>query len=148
MPRSRPSLVRGRQASADAEARDASGRGADHGASGAKVADAQKLVETQLADLARLGPSDDDMKKARTRTQAQLLLGLQSNYARAQRLAEFELYRGDASLLNGELDRYLAVTKDDIKRVVAKYLTPARRSLVEVKPGSGASEKRPEGEKR
>jgi predicted Zn-dependent peptidase len=54
-----------------------------------------------------------------------------------------ELYRGDARLLNGELDRYLAVTKDDVKRVVAKYLGPARRSTVEVKPGVTAAEKKP-----
>ena len=55
--------------------------------------------------------------------------------AETVRLAEMELYRGDARLLNAELDRYLAVTKDDMKRVAARYLTAARRSVVEVKPG-------------
>jgi predicted Zn-dependent peptidase len=104
-------------------------------ASGARIADAQRLVDTQIADVARLGPSDEDMKKLKNRMRARFLLGLQSNFARAQKLAEMELYRGDARLLDAELDRYLAVTKDDIKRVVGKYLTPARRSLVEVKPG-------------
>ena len=76
------------------------------------------------------------MKKLRNRTRARFLLGLQSNIARAQRLAEFELYRGDASLLTGELAKYLAVTKADIQRVAAKYLTLPRRSTVEVTPGS------------
>ena len=50
------------------------------------------------------------------------------------------VYRGDAGLLNGELDKYLAVTKDDIKRVVGKYLVPNRRNVVEVKPGEKARE--------
>ena len=104
-------------------------------ASGARVDQAQKLVDSQISDVARLGPSDDDLKKLKNRVRAQFLLGLQSNLARAQKLAEMELYRGDAGLLNVELDRYLAITKDDIRRVVAKYLTPARRNLVEVKPG-------------
>ncbi|HVH44416.1 MAG TPA: pitrilysin family protein [Labilithrix sp.] len=108
-------------------------------ASGAKIAQVQKLVDTQIADVGRLGPSDEEMKKLRARVQSHFLLGLQSNFARAQKLAEFELYRGDAALLNGELDRYLAVTKDDVKRVVAKYLTPSRRNLVEVKPGAALS---------
>jgi predicted Zn-dependent peptidase len=103
----------------------------------AKLADVQKLLDSQIADVARLGPSDAEMKKLRTRLSASFLLGLQSNFARAQRLAELELYRGDASLLNTEIDRYLAVGKDDIKRVVGKYLTQTRRSTVEVKPGSG-----------
>ena len=104
-------------------------------ASGARIADVQRLVDSQIADVARLGPSDEDMKKLKNRMRARFLLGLQSNFARAQKLAEMELYRGDARLLDGELDKYLAVTSDDIKRAVAKYLTPARRSLVEVKPG-------------
>jgi zinc protease len=104
-------------------------------ATGARIDQVTKLVETQVADVGRLGPSDEDMKKLRNRMRARFLLGLQSNFARAQQLAEMELYRGDAALLNAELDKYLAVTKDDIKRTAAKYLTPTRRSMVEVKPG-------------
>jgi len=106
-------------------------------AGGARSDAAQKLVDTQIADLGRLGPSDDDMKKLRTRMRARFLFGLQSNLARAEALAEMELYRGDARLLDAELDKYLAVTKEDIKRVTARYLVPSRRTIVEVKPGVG-----------
>ncbi len=115
-------------------------------ASGGKTSDVTKLLETQIGDVARLGPSEAEMQKLRNRMRARFLLGLQSNFARAQRLAELEVYRGDASLLNGELDRYLAVTADDIKRVTGKYLTVARRTLVEVKPG--LRESAPKGEKK
>ena len=134
-------LVRERSLAVEADASTNDNRGPDifevdvKLASGAKIADVQKLVDSQIADVARLGPSDEEMKKLKNRMRARFLLGLQSNFARAQKLAEMELYRGDARLLDAELDKYLAVTKDDIKRVVAKYLTPARRSLVEVKPG-------------
>ncbi len=134
-------LVRERSLAIEADADTGGNRGPDMFgidvklASGARIDQVQKIVDAQLADLARVGPSDDDMKKLKNRMRAHFLLGLQSNFARAQKLAEMELYRGDASLLNVELDKYLAVTKDDIKRVVAKYLTPARRSVVEVKPG-------------
>jgi zinc protease len=103
--------------------------------SGAKVPDVQKLVDSQISDLARLGPTDDEMKKLRARVSANFLLGLQSNLSRAQRLAEFELYRGDASLINAELDKYLSVGREEIKRVVAKYLVQGRRSTVEVRAG-------------
>jgi predicted Zn-dependent peptidase len=136
-------LVRERSLAIEAEAQTDDYRGPDMFevvvklASGAKIDEVQKLVDSQLGDVARLGPTDEEMKKLRARIQSHFLLGLQSNFARAQRLAEFELYRGDAALLNAELDKYLAVTKDDIKRVVGKYLTPNRRSIVEVKPGAG-----------
>ncbi len=105
---------------------------------GSKVADVEKLLETQLSELARTGPTDEEMKKARARRKAQLLFGLQSTFARAHRLAEMELYRGDARLLDQELERYLAVTREDVKRVAAKYLIPSRRNVVEVKAGAFA----------
>ncbi|MBX3185578.1 MAG: insulinase family protein [Labilithrix sp.] len=136
-------LVRERSLAIGADAQTGGNRGPDMFeldvklASGARVDQVVKLVEGQIADVAKLGPSDDDMKKLKNRLRAKFLFGLQSNFARAQKLAEMELYRGDASLLNAELDKYLAVTKDDVKRVTAKYLTPSRRSLVEVKPGHG-----------
>jgi predicted Zn-dependent peptidase len=110
-------------------------------ASGAKLADVQKLLDSQIADVARLGPSDEEMKKLRARIVSTFLFGLESNFARAQELAELELYRGDANLLDKELDRYLAVTKDDIKRVVGKYLTANRRSTIEVKPAAAEAAK-------
>ena len=140
-------LVRERSLAVEASAELGQHRGPDmleidvKLAGGAKPADALKLLDSQIGDVARLGPSDDDMKKLKNRVRAQLLFGLQSNFARAQRLAEFELYRGDAALLNQELDKYLAVTKEDVKRVTAKYLTTNRRSLVEVKPGIAEAKK-------
>jgi predicted Zn-dependent peptidase len=106
--------------------------------SGARVADVEKVLDAQIADLARTGPSDAEMTKQRARLRASFLFGLQSNFSRAARLAEFELGRGDARLLKTELDRYLAITKDDIKRAVAAYLTMNRRNLVEIRPGTGA----------
>lgn len=119
-------------------------------ASAAKVDAVQKLVDAQLAELARGGPSDDEMRKVQNRIRARILFGLQSNIGRAQTLAEFELYRGDARLAEVELAQYLAVTKADIARVVGQALVPVRRSIVEVKPGQNdrAPEKdRPEKDK-
>jgi hypothetical protein len=36
--------------------------------------------------------------------------------------------------LNAEPPNYFAVTREDIKRVLQKYIVPARRTLVEVRP--------------
>ena len=105
-------------------------------ASSAKLADVQKLVDAEVARLGREGPTDAEMTKLRNRIRAKFVLGLQTNIARAQRLAEFELYWGDANLVNQELAYYTQVTAADVKRVVAKYLVPERRSRVEVKPAA------------
>jgi predicted Zn-dependent peptidase len=88
-------------------------------AGGAKVPEVEKLLDAEVARLAATAPSAAEMEKARARLAASFVLGLQSNFARAQKLAEMELYFGDANLLKTEL---------------AKYLTHARRSRIEVKP--------------
>ena len=106
-------------------------------ASGASPAEVGKLVEAATADLAKNGPSDDELKKVKTRIKSKFLFELQNNFARAERLALFELDRGDANLVNGDLDRYAAITREDVRRVTSKYLTVNRRNLVEVKPGGG-----------
>jgi len=42
---------------------------------------------------------------------------------KAEVLAKYQAYFNNPSLINTELDKYLAVTKDDIKRVAQKFLS-------------------------
>jgi zinc protease len=108
---------------------------------GGSITTVAHLIDEQIAHLAKNAPGEADMVKLKNQLEAGYVLGLQSNLARAQKLAEFELYRGDANLINIELGRYLSVSGEDIRRVVAKYLTRARRSSVEVKPAASEEAK-------
>ena len=108
----------------------------------ATVPQIQKLLDAQLEVLARTGPTEAEMTKLQNRISSHFLFGLQSNQARAAQLAAFELYWGDASLVNTELARYLAVTREDIKRVAARYLTPSRANRIEIRP-TGAPDASP-----
>jgi zinc protease len=102
-------------------------------AEGAKMGVVEKLIEKQLKGFT---PSDAELAKAKRQVESAVVLGLQSNMARAKQLGEFEVYFGDARLLNDELPRYFAVTKDDVKRVVHQYLSPTRRTIVETYPSN------------
>jgi zinc protease len=104
------------------------------------VAAVEKEIAAAIAALAKTPPTDDELAKVRHQLTSHFLFGLASNYSRAAQLAKYELFWGDAGLLNGELDRYLAVTKEDVSRVVAKYLVPNRRTRIEVKPGQASPE--------
>ena len=138
-------LVRDKSVALGASADTADRRGPDiftitvKLAEGRKPADVEKLVEDEVKALATRGPSDAEIEKARRQLETGLLLSLQSNGARARRLADYEIFTGDASQFNGELAKYLAVTKEDVKRVVAQYLGPTRRSIVETYPTESAA---------
>jgi predicted Zn-dependent peptidase len=52
--------------------------------------------------------------------------------ARAQHIAEFALYDGNPELVNSELEELLAITGDQIRDAVAKYLNTENRTLLDV----------------
>ncbi len=99
-----------------------------------KIEDVEKRILAEIDDLGKKGPTEVELKKARAKVEHAFLFGLQANLSRAMALAKFEGERGDASLLVTEADRYLAVTADDVKKAVAKYLTRQKLAHVRVLP--------------
>ena len=94
----------------------------------------RKLLDAELAELAKRPPTSDELEKAKNRTKSKFIFGIQSNLGRAVALGEFEVFWGDARLLTRDLDDYLKITPEDVQRSVAQYLVPARRNVVEVMP--------------
>jgi predicted Zn-dependent peptidase len=92
-------------------------------------------IDTALARLRTTPPTEAELERAKQRVRTGMLFGIQTNLDRAIALGEFEALYGDASLLPQELERYLAVRPEDVRRAAARYLVPAHRSLVEVVPG-------------
>ena len=100
----------------------------------ASVQQVQKRLDEEIAILATSGPTNAQLDKAKQRLQSFFLFGLEGNLERATQLSNYELFWGDASLLNGELDRYFAVTPSQVRAAVAEYLAPARKNTVIVLP--------------
>ncbi len=96
---------------------------------------ALRIIDTELGDVFMKGISESEMEKAKNKIRARFLFGMQSNLSRAKRLAEYELYWGDAEAVRQELERYMQVTDRDIKRVAREYLDRSRRTILSVVPG-------------
>ncbi len=100
----------------------------------ARVAAVQKALDAAIAELARRGPSAAELDKSKSRLRSAFLFGLEPNLARAVKLGEAELFRGDARLLTRDLASYAALSAKDVQDAVAKYLVKSRRTVVEVDP--------------
>ncbi len=101
-------------------------------AQGHTGAEARAVFDEEIARIAREGITARELEKAKNRLRAYFVFGLQSNLARAMQLAEFEMYQGNAELLRGELDRYLAVSAEDVKGAAGTYFASTNRTVLDV----------------
>jgi predicted Zn-dependent peptidase len=97
-------------------------------------AEVRPLVYSAIERIGADGVTTRELERIRNRVRSIFVFGLQRNLDRAQALAEFEVYWGDAELLRQELDRYLAVTNDDIRRVAQRYFAATNRTVLDVLP--------------
>jgi predicted Zn-dependent peptidase len=91
-------------------------------------------IMAEIEDITTNGPTSDEMQKLQNQLINDGVRMRQSSMNRAQQIAEFALYDGDATLINTELDVLLAVTAEQIRSVVANFLNTENRSLLDVRP--------------
>ncbi|MCW5958595.1 MAG: insulinase family protein [Pyrinomonadaceae bacterium] len=92
------------------------------------------VIMREIKDIAENGPTAEEMFKLENQLINQTVRSRQSAMARAQMIAEYALYDGDAELVNNELTEYLAITSEQIRQAVDKYLNTENRALLDVVP--------------
>ncbi|HEX8187285.1 MAG TPA: pitrilysin family protein [Pyrinomonadaceae bacterium] len=95
-------------------------------------------IQEEIERLATEGPTAGEMEKLRNTLLNDAVRSRQSTLFRAQRLAEYTLYDGDPYHFNNELERYLAVTPEQIREAVSRYLLTDNHSVMEVVPAHAA----------
>jgi zinc protease len=68
------------------------------------------------------GVTQDEVNRAINVREAQAIYGLQTDLGKAESVAYFSAYLNNPHYFQQDLDRYLKVTPDDVKRVANKYL--------------------------
>lgn len=71
-----------------------------------------------------------EFQKLRNQLEADLVDENASLEGIAESLANFEVYYGDANLINTNISRYLKVTREDLQRVAKKYLDKNNRVVL------------------
>ena len=97
------------------------------------IAQLEEAVGTEIDRLIADGVSSDEVARAVTLIETDLVVSLQSAGDRAERLSMFATYFGDPALVNVQAERYRAVTPERVNAFARARLTADNRaSLVYV----------------
>jgi predicted Zn-dependent peptidase len=102
----------------------------------------QQIVDQYQNEIAKIqqdGVSADDLHRAKMLLLDAQLRRLQTTLGRADLLANFELMDGRPQAINSLLDRYNAVTAEQVKAVANKYLKPSERVVLSIAPDPNAA---------
>ncbi len=99
-------------------------------------------MDAEIAKVQNEPIPDKEFQKLKNQIENNFVSSNSTVQGIAESLADYHVYFGDANLINSEIDRYMAVTKEDIMRVAKKYLVPENRVSLTYLPKS--SQKTPE----
>jgi zinc protease len=103
---------------------------------GVSPADLEEAMDAEYEKVKKELISEKEFQKLKN----QIENGFVSSNSRmagiAESLANYHMYYGDANLINTEIERYMKVTREDIKRVANKYLDKNNRVVLYYLPKS------------
>ena len=107
---------------------------------GVKPEDAERALLDALDAVTKNGVTADELAKAKMQTRKRLVTQRESALQVANRLGNNAVYFNDPGLINTALDKFDAVTTDDVKKAAAKYLVPQTRAVVVALPDPKAAQ--------
>jgi predicted Zn-dependent peptidase len=96
-----------------------------------------KLISIEIAKVVADGVTDAELTKAKNNRRAGEIFGKQQALNVAESIQAASMYLGNAAAVNTDVERYMKVTKDDIKRVAKQYLRPDNSVVILIKPPAG-----------
>lgn len=93
----------------------------------------QRAIDEELQRLAKDGPTDRELEQSRNSMESSFISRIQTVGGKADQLNRYYDMTGTPDSFQRDLDRLKAVTADDVKRVVTKYLL-GPRAIVGVVP--------------
>ncbi|MCU4162454.1 M16 family metallopeptidase [Carboxylicivirga caseinilyticus] len=103
---------------------------------GVEVKDLEEAMDAEIKKVQDELISEKEFQKLKNQFENDIVKGNMKVATRANTLARDYTYFGDANLINTELDKYLAVSREDIQRVAKKYLTKDNRVVLYYLPKS------------
>ena len=94
---------------------------------GTPAEDLEAAMDAEIAKVQNELIGDREFQKLRNKIENDFITQNSGMSQIAPSLANYHMFFGDANLINTEIDKYLAVTKEDIQRVAKKYYNKDNR---------------------
>jgi len=101
-------------------------------AGGLTFKETEDKIRASLAEFETRGVTDEDMGIVKSRVLTSTYGALTSVQSKALTLSQFDMMKDDSYNLQDEIDRYNAVTKEDIVRVYNKYIKNRKAVILRV----------------
>ncbi len=106
---------------------------------GQTLANFEGEVRQILEDFKNDGVSDADMTKIKASFESGFINGLTSVSGKVSQLADYATIEGNPNYIEEDIERYNAVTKEDIMRVFEKYIYGKHAIIQSVLPNDGGA---------
>jgi predicted Zn-dependent peptidase len=103
---------------------------------GVDVYELEKAIDAEVAKVQNELISEKEFEKLRNQIENDFVTSNSRVAGIAESLATYHMFFGDANLINTEIDRYLAVTREDIQAAAKKYLVNNNRVTLHYLPKS------------
>jgi predicted Zn-dependent peptidase len=121
-----------------------------------RAEDVKAIIDAEIERIKTEGVSADELAKVKSQYRLDRFVGgsegeyasLQTALGRALALGEFAMFDGDPSLINTEIDRYLAVTAEQVRDAARQYFLPANTSVLEIRAVAGQAQPAAEAHKK
>jgi predicted Zn-dependent peptidase len=108
---------------------------------GVNPADVEKTIDSLVSDVQKNLVTEREFEKVRNQIESNFIRQNSSVAGIAESLANYEVYFGDANLINTEIERYRKVTREDLRTVARKYLVANNRVVLYYLPKTKANSK-------
>jgi zinc protease len=106
-------------------------------APGHTLAELERAIAEEIAELAAEGPSDDEIDRGKVQAEAQFMFRLQTVGGfggKGDQLNAYNTFVGDPDFFTRDLERYQEVTPASLRSAVARDLPPGRRVTLSIVP--------------
>lgn len=115
------------------------------GNQGVAISKLDGIIDEEIDRVRKEGVTEEEFEKAINGKSAAIASAYGTMASRAQELAASHVFFGEARLINTELDRYLAVKREDLQRVANLYFKPEGLNTLHYPVAGKTAETKAEG---